>query len=101
MDEVTIIDGKIFKCEQCGECCRHLDIIPSMASYDIGNGVCRYLLNNKCTIYNHRPNICRGEYLYHLCYEGMNVDEYYSLLHDYCNLIRGGFLNAKRLHKDV
>ena len=45
MDEVTIIDGKIFKCEQCGECCRHLDIIPSMASYDIGNGVCRYLLN--------------------------------------------------------
>ena len=101
LDAVTIIDGKIFKCEQCGECCRHIDFLPCMKEYDIGNGVCKYLLNNKCIIYNERPNVCRGEYLYHLCYEGMPVDEYYKLLHNYCNLIRGGFFYAKRLCKNV
>ena len=101
MDEATVIDGKVFDCEQCGECCRHLDYIPGMEDYNLGNGICKYLLDNKCIIYNKRPDICRGEFLYHLCYESMDVDEYYKLLHNYCNLLRGGFLNAKRLYKNV
>lgn len=90
MDEVTIIDGKVFKCDQCAECCKHINRIPEMAEYDTGNGTCKYLSNNKCSIYNERPNICRGEYLYHLCYEGMDVDTYYDMLHKYCELLRGG-----------
>ena len=90
MDEVTIINGKQFECEQCGECCKHIDLVPDMKKYDIGNGICKYLLDNKCQIYNDRPNVCRGEYIYHKFYEGMDVDDYYQLLHKYCSLIRGG-----------
>lgn len=93
MDKVTIIDGKIFKCRQCGECCRHLDIISQMKEFDSGNGTCKFLDNNKCAIYNKRPDICQGEYVYHKFYEGMDVDEYYNMLYRLCDLIRGGSLN--------
>lgn len=93
MDEVTVIEGKIFECSQCGACCRYLDRIVAMEAYDRGDGVCRYLSNNKCTIYNQRPDICRGESLYHLCFEGLKVEEYYRLLHHYCDVIRRGDLN--------
>lgn len=92
MDQVTIINGKVFECRQCGECCRHLDVIPQMKEFDLGNGVCKHLVNNKCAIYNERPDICRGEYLYHLYFENMDVEEYYKLLHHCCNLLRGGKL---------
>lgn len=92
MDQITNINGKIFECKQCGECCRHLDKIPEMVEFDRGDGVCKYLSINKCSIYNQRPNICRGEYLYHLCFEGMDVDEYYKMLYKYCDMIRGGKL---------
>ena len=92
MDAVTIIDGNQFVCEQCGECCRHIDLVPEMKEYDIGNGTCKYLSNSKCLIYNKRPNICRGEYVYHQYYEGMDIDEYYKLLHKYCKSIRRGIL---------
>ena len=101
MDQVTVIDGKIFECNQCGECCRHLDKIPKMKEYNRGDGVCRYLFNNKCSIYNQRPNICRGEYIYHMYFEGMDVEQYYSLLHYYCDIIRGGNLDGQRLYKDI
>lgn len=88
MDQVTIIDGKKFECSQCGECCKLLKKYPPMADYDRGDGVCKYLLDNKCSIYNQRPNICRGEYVYHTYFEGMDVDEYYGMLYRYCNLIK-------------
>ena len=89
MDQITVISGKKFECNQCGECCKQLKKFPQMADYDRGDGVCKYLFDNKCSIYNQRPNICRGEYLYHTCFEGMDVDEYYGILYHYCNLIRG------------
>ena len=57
----------------------------------------KYLINNKCSIYNKRPNICRGEYLYHLYFEGMDVEEYYKILHHYCNMIRGGKIDWVRI----
>lgn len=97
MDEVTIIDGKIFDCKQCGECCRHLYLVPGMEAFDLGNGVCKHLNNNRCAIYNHRPNLCRGEYIYHKCYEGMDVDDYYRLLHKYCEIIRRRALECRKI----
>ena len=90
MDEVTIINGKRFFCRQCGECCRHLNKVPEMRAYDRGDGICRFLADNRCMIYNQRPNLCRGEYLYHRYFEGIDVDEYYDMLYHYCDLIRRG-----------
>ena len=96
MDEITVINGKVFECNQCGECCRCLNHIDQLQEYNLGNGVCKFLENNKCSIYNERQNICRGEYLYYMYYEGMDVDEYYHMLHHYCDLIRGGKIDWKK-----
>ena len=36
MDQITVIDGKIFECSQCGACCRHVDKLAKMKEYDRG-----------------------------------------------------------------
>jgi hypothetical protein len=35
-----------------------------MKDYDIGNGICRYLKQDLCSIYKHRPNVCNVEWMY-------------------------------------
>jgi Fe-S-cluster containining protein len=41
-----------------------LQHIPVLSDYDKGNGVCRYLQNNLCSIYANRPLICNVEKMY-------------------------------------
>ena len=53
-----------FPCSQCGECCRHIDRIPQLAPFDLGNGTCRYLKGNLCSIYESRPDICCVDTMY-------------------------------------
>ncbi len=101
MDKVTILDGKEFKCQQCGACCKHLNKIHMLSSYDRGDGICKFLRNdNKCSIYNNRPLVCRGEYIYHKYYEGMDVIAYYDMLYDLCNKIRR-MTSDERLQKNI
>jgi len=38
--------------------------IPNLSVYDRGDGVCRYLDKNLCSIYNNRPFICNIEQMY-------------------------------------
>lgn len=47
----------MFRCSACGECCRHLDKSEIYKSLDRGDGVCKYLSGNICTIYKDRPPI--------------------------------------------
>jgi hypothetical protein len=48
-----------FPCVRCGNCCRSIaHIFPE---YDTGNGTCRYLRGNLCSIYERRPDICNLE----------------------------------------
>lgn len=90
MDQVTILGGKVFACEKCGACCKHLDIAKLLpAEFDRGDGQCIHLLpTNRCAIYNNRPDICRGEYLYHTYFNGIEIDAYYKMLHELCLSIR-------------
>ena len=69
-----------FSCTKCGECCRHINNISQLAAFDIGNGVCRFLKNNLCSIYDSRPEICRVDYMYdkYFCVS-MSREEYYAL----------------------
>ena len=88
-----------YNCAQCGNCCRHVDLIEEMCQFDRGDGVCKYLLsNNKCAIYENRPNLCNGEYVYYRYYKNISVDEYHEIIKSYCNAIRGGGLEG--LYKD-
>jgi Fe-S-cluster containining protein len=41
-----------------------LENIPILSGYDKGNGVCRYLSNNLCSIYENRPQVCSIEKMY-------------------------------------
>lgn len=78
-----------FPCDQCGECCRHIDQIPQLATFDLGNGTCRYLEGNTCSIYNDRPEICRVDAMYeHFFKEQYTKKEFYQLNIEGCNTLR-------------
>jgi len=57
-----------------------LQYIPILTNYDIGNGVCRYLENNLCSIYKYRPLICNIEEMYSLYFkEKMSEKEFVDI----------------------
>ncbi len=37
----------MFYCDQCGECCRHVQKAEPYRDLDRGDGVCKYLQDNK------------------------------------------------------
>jgi len=47
-----------WKCRECGDCCR-LAFLLFPKELLKKNGECIYLKNNKCEIYDNRPNVCR------------------------------------------
>jgi Fe-S-cluster containining protein len=53
-----------FPCVRCGLCCRILATVPKLSCLDDGNGVCRYLKNDLCSIYKKRPLVCNSEKVY-------------------------------------
>lgn len=65
----------IFPCTKCGACCKNIAGVEELETYDLGNGVCKYLdlKNNECKIYATRPNICKIDYMYEKHYA-----KYYS-----------------------
>lgn len=57
-----------YPCTKCGLCCQHIEHIPELKMFDLGNGTCRYF-NPKvgCVIYDDRPLVCK-------------IDEYFKLV---------------------
>jgi len=53
-----------FPCSRCGECCRHINLIPQLARFDRGDGVCMHLSGNLCGIYESRPEACRVDEMF-------------------------------------
>ena len=49
----------MFPCDHCGACCRNLKLSELYRELDRGDGVCRYLDGNLCSIYQTRPLLCR------------------------------------------
>jgi Fe-S-cluster containining protein len=66
-----------FPCIKCGLCCQSLKNIHFLTEYDSGDGVCRYLFGNLCSIYDKRPEICNVERMYYLYFKKtMNENEF-------------------------
>ena len=79
----------IFECKQCGNCCRHLDRSELYKDLDRGDGVCRYLKDNLCSIYEDRPLLCRIEESYNEVFsEVYTKEEYYRLNEEDCRNIQ-------------
>lgn len=75
----------MFQCDQCGECCRNLDKAPLYAELDRGDGECRYLCGNQCSIYESRPVLCRVDMCYDLFFSKMlSRDEFYEMNYRVC-----------------
>ena len=69
----------MFECRHCGCCCRNLDKSDIYAPLDRGDGICRFLSGNDCTIYEKRPLLCRVDESYD-CYFHLYVsrEKYYE-----------------------
>jgi len=79
----------MFECKQCGNCCRHLDRSGLYKDLDRGDGVCRYLKDNLCSIYEDRPLLCRIEESYNEVFsEVYTKEEYYRLNKEACRNIQ-------------
>ena len=78
---------KDFKCTQCGECCRHLEKIKD-AEYLIINGVCKYLKDNLCTIYDNRPWFCNRYKVYEKLKDTISEDEFLKITIDACEKLK-------------
>lgn len=79
----------MFKCDQCGECCRHLDLSPLYQDLNRGDGVCRFLEGNLCSIYTSRPLLCRVDECFEAFFLGkMSREEYDRLNFDACDKMK-------------
>ena len=78
-----------YPCECCGDCCRHVDLIEEMKTFDRGDGVCKHLTaDNLCEIYSERPPLCNGEYLYKKFFADMSVEEFHEIMNVLCKDLR-------------
>lgn len=79
----------MFKCDMCGQCCRHLNRSEIYKKMDRGDGVCRYLDGNKCSIYKKRPVFCRVDESYEVFFKEIySKQEYYKLNYEACKRLK-------------
>ena len=79
----------MFPCDKCGACCRNIDLSSLYVELDRGDGVCRYLFENLCSIYDERPLLCRVDESYEKIFAGrMSKEEYYRLNHVACDKLK-------------
>ena len=79
----------MFKCECCGNCCKNIAKSELYSDLDRGDGVCKYLIGNICSIYNERPLFCRIDECFELFFkEHMSIEEYYKLNYKECKKLK-------------
>lgn len=75
----------MFECDRCGECCRNLDMSPIYSELHDGDGICRHLKGNICSIYSERPLMCRVDESYDDIFKDkLSYSEYLQLNYRYC-----------------
>ena len=78
-----------YDCQRCGACCRHVDRVTEMKTFNRGDGVCKHLTeDNLCEIYSERPPLCNGEYLYKKFFSDMSVEEFHEIINMLCKDLR-------------
>ncbi len=79
----------MFPCDKCGECCRNLNLSKVYSGLDRGDGVCRYLDGNLCSIYQNRPVLCRIDESYEIFFKDfMTKEEFYNVNMRVCNELK-------------
>ena len=79
----------MFPCDRCGECCRNLQLSELYSELDRGDGVCRYLVGNLCSIYPSRPLLCRIDKSYDYFFkDSMTREEFYRANLQVCSKLK-------------
>lgn len=79
----------MFKCDKCGDCCRNLHKSTIYKNLHNGDGVCRYLKGNLCSIYEDRPLTCRVDECYDVIFKGrLSYEDYIQINYKYCNELK-------------
>ena len=79
----------MFYCEHCGCYCRNLDKSDIYAPLNRGDGVCKYLKGNDCSIYENRPVLCRIDESYDRFFsEMMSREEFYDINKQACKQLQ-------------
>lgn len=79
----------MFRCDCCGCCCRNLDKSELYSALDRGDGTCRYLSGNMCSIYEARPLFCRVDECYEQFFkQEMSREKYYQLNEMECRRLK-------------
>ena len=79
----------MFKCDMCGACCRNIGGISLFEELDRGDGVCKYLVGNRCSIYAQRPLLCRVDESYEAFWkEQISLEDYYRLNYASCDALK-------------
>lgn len=78
-----------FECDKCGACCRNLNMSELYSDLDSGDGTCKYLVGNLCSIYNERPLKCRVEESYCVFFsDEMSKEEFYQKNYEMCKRLK-------------
>ena len=78
-----------FFCDMCGECCRNIGNSPLFMDFDNGDGVCKFLVGDKCSIYPVRPLFCQIDLCYNaLFYDKITKIEYYRMNYEACMCLK-------------
>lgn len=81
----------MFHCDKCGQCCRNLNRSDLYASLHNGDGICRYLRNDLCSIYEKRPLLCRVDESYEAIFAPyMTYETYLELNYQSCRQLKTG-----------
>ena len=80
----------MWKCKECGACCYFIDKAKKMG-YEFPykankDGSCEKLVDNRCSIYETRPDICNVEKVRRIL--GKEYFEYYDLMKKNCEEVR-------------
>ena len=79
----------MFQCDQCGLCCKNLKLSSIYAELDRGDGNCKYLKGNLCSIYSDRPLVCRIDESYEVFFkDNFSKEEYYRLNYEMCDKLK-------------
>lgn len=78
-----------FNCDKCGLCCKSLAGNPIYKDLDRGDGTCKFLIDNLCSIYENRPLLCRVDDAYYEYFKNsMTLEEYYKENYRICNILK-------------
>jgi len=76
-----------FNCERCGECCRHIEPLIEVLPHQ-HNGICLFLQDDLCSIYENRPDLCDFKRAYKYIKNYFTESEYIENVMYFCEQLK-------------